>query len=147
MLWITLVTIPANGVLVYLLIHGAWGLPRLELFGAGLATSIVNLGSFLAALWFATRRRPFRKFHMLGHIWRIDWGLMRQLIVIGAPISISFLLEYGMFGAAALLMGLISTTALAAHQIALQITAILFMVPFGISHGGYRTGRACGRPQ
>jgi MATE family multidrug resistance protein len=145
-LWITLVAIPANGVLVYLLIHGAWGLPRLELFGAGLATSIVNLGSFLAALWFATRRRPFRKFHILGHIWRIDWGLMRQLIVVGAPISISFLLEYGMFGAAALLMGLISTTALAAHQIALQITAILFMVPFGISQAAtVRVGHAVGR--
>src|SRR3954447_2510229 len=97
-LWITLVAIPANGLLVYLLIHGAWGLPRLELFGAGLATSIVNLGSFLASLWFATRRRPFRKFHILGHIWRFDWALMRQLIVVGAPISISFLLEYGMFG-------------------------------------------------
>jgi MATE family multidrug resistance protein len=145
-LWITLVTIPANGVLVYLLIHGAWGLPRLELFGAGLATSIVNLGSFLAALWFATRRRPFRKFQILGHIWRIDWGLMRQLVVVGAPISISFLLEYGMFGAAALLMGLISTTALAAHQIALQITAILFMVPLGISQAAtVRVGHAVGR--
>src|SRR6476646_10863395 len=125
-LWITLVAIPANGLLVYLLIHGAWGLPRLELFGAGLATSIVNIGTFLAGLWFVTGRRPFRKFRILGHIWRIDWGLLRQLIVVGAPISISFLLEYGMFGAAALLMGLISTTALAAHQIALQITAILF---------------------
>ena len=83
---------------------------------------------------------------MLGRIWRIDWLLMRRLIVIGAPISISFLLEYGLFGAAALLMGLISTTALAAHQIALQITAILFMVPFGISIAAtVRVGHAVGR--
>jgi MATE family multidrug resistance protein len=69
---------------------------------------------------------------VFGHFWRIDWKLMWQLIVIGAPISLSFLLEYGLFGAAGLLMGLISTTALAAHQIALQVAAILFMVPFGI---------------
>ena len=145
-LWITLVAIPANALLVYLLIHGAWGLPRLGLFGAGLATSIVNLGTFLAGLWFAAYRRPFRKYHVLGRIWRIDWVLMRQLIVVGAPISISFLLEYGLFGAAALLMGLISTTALAAHQIALQITAILFMVPFGISMAAtVRVGHAIGR--
>src|SRR5207342_2038234 len=96
--------------------------------------------------WFAARRRPFRKYHVLGHFWRVDWQLMRQLVVIGAPISISFLLEYGMFGAAALLMGLISTTALAAHQIALQITAILFMVPFGISQAAtVRVGHAVGR--
>ena len=102
--------------------------------------------SFLAGLWFATRRRPFRKYHVLGHFWRIDWQLMRQLIVIGAPISISFLLEYGLFGAAGLLMGLISTTALAAHQIALQVAAILFMVPFGIGMAAtVRVGHAIGR--
>src|SRR5438477_4442113 len=145
-LWITLVAIPANGLLVYLLIHGAWGLPRLELFGAGLATAIVNIGSFLAGLWFVMFRRPFRKYHVLGHIWRIDWSLMRKLVVVGAPISIALLLEYGLFGAAALLMGLISTTALAAHQIALQVTAILFMVPLGISMAAtVRVGHAVGR--
>jgi MATE family multidrug resistance protein len=145
-LWITLAAIPANAVLVYLLIHGELGLPRLELFGAGLATTIVNFGIFLAGLWFAHSRRPFRKYQVLGNIWRLDWMLMRQLIVIGAPISVAFLLEYGLFAAAALLMGLISTTALAAHQIALQITAILFMVPFGIGMAAtVRVGHAVGR--
>src|SRR5450759_1390121 len=145
-LWITLAAIPANAVLVYLLIHGELGLPRLELFGAGLATTTINFGMFLAALWFAHRRRPFRKYQVLGNLWRIDWMLMRQLIVIGAPISLSFLMEYGLFAAAALLMGLISTTALAAHQIALQVTAILFMVPFGIGMAAtVRVGHAVGR--
>jgi MATE family multidrug resistance protein len=145
-LWITLAAIPTNALLVYLLLYGEWGLPRLELFGAGLATSMVNCGMFLAGLWFAARRRPFRKYHVLGHIWRIDWPLMRQLVILGAPISISFLLEYGLFGAAGLLMGLISTTALAAHQIALQIAAILFMVPFGIGMAAtVRVGHAVGR--
>jgi MATE family multidrug resistance protein len=145
-LWITLAAIPTNALLVYLLLYGEWGLPRLELFGAGLATSMVNFAMFLACLWFAARRRPFRKYHVLGHIWRIDWPLMRQLVVLGAPISISFLLEYGLFGAAGLLMGLISTTALAAHQIALQIAAILFMVPYGIGMAAtVRVGHGVGR--
>jgi MATE family multidrug resistance protein len=145
-LWITLAAIPANALLVYLLIHGGMGLPRLELFGAGLATTLINFGMLLAALWFATSRLPFRKYHVLGRIWRIDWPLMRQLVVIGGPISLSFLLEYGLFGAAALLMGLISTTALAAHQVALQIAAILFMVPFGIGMAAtVRVGHAVGR--
>ena len=88
----------------------------------------------------------FRKYHVLGRIWRIDWPLMRQLVILGAPISISFLLEYGLFGAAGLLMGLISTTALAAHQIALQIAAILFMVPYGIGMAAtVRVGHGVGR--
>jgi MATE family multidrug resistance protein len=145
-LWITLGAIPANALLVYLLIYGEWGLPRLELFGAGLATTIVNFGTVLASLWFATRRHPFRKYHVLGHIWRLDWQLMRRLVAIGAPISMSFMMEYGLFSAAALLMGLISTTALAAHQVALQVTAILFMVPYGISMAAtVRVGHAVGR--
>ena len=145
-LWITLAAIPANALLVWLLIHGGLGLPRLELFGAGLATTIINAGMFLASLWFAVRRPPFKKYHVLGRIWRIDRTLMRQLIAIGAPISIAFLLEYGLFGAAGLLMGLIGTTALAAHQIALQIAAILFMVPFGIGMAAtVRVGHAVGR--
>src|SRR6476646_5579853 len=145
-LWITLAAIPANAVFVYLLLYGEAGLPRLGLFGAGLATSIVNLGTFLAGLWFTSRRRPFRKYHVLGRIWRIDWPLMRQLVIVGAPISIAFLLEFGLFGAAGLLMGLISTTALASHQIALQIAAILFMVPFGIGMAAtVRVGHAIGR--
>jgi MATE family multidrug resistance protein len=145
-LWITLAAIPANALLVWLLIHGGLGLPRLELFGAGLATTIVNFGMFLASLWFAASRRPFKKYRVMGRIWRIDWALMRQLIVIGAPISMAFLMEYGLFGAAGLLMGLIGTTALAAHQIALQIAAILFMVPFGIGMAAtVRVGHAVGR--
>jgi multidrug resistance protein, MATE family len=145
-LWITLAAIPTNALAVYLLIYGEWGFPRLELFGAGLATSMVNFATLLAGLWFATRIRPFRKYQVLGHAWRIDWPLMRQLVAIGAPISLSFMLEYGLFSAAALLMGLISTTALAAHQVALQITTILFMVPYGIGMAAtVRVGHAVGR--
>lgn len=145
-LWITLAAIPANGVLGYALIHGHWGMPRLELLGAGVATTTVNFGMCAAALWVTYSQRPFRKFHVLGHFWRPDWPLMKELVVIGAPIAVSFLLEYGLFSAAGLLMGLISTSALAAHQIALQIAAILFMVPFGIGMAAtVRVGQAFGR--
>jgi MATE family multidrug resistance protein len=145
-LWITLAAIPANFVLVYCLIHGLFGLPELGLFGAGLATTLVNLGTFIAALAIAAWRKPFADYHPLVHLWRIDWPLMRQLIAIGAPISFSLLLEYGLFSSAALLMGLISTTALAAHQIALQVTAVLFMVPLGIGMAAtVRVGHAFGR--
>ena len=48
-LWITLAAIPANALLAYVLIYGAFGLPRLELLGAGLATTLVNIGMCVAA--------------------------------------------------------------------------------------------------
>ena len=59
MLWITLVAIPLNALLVYLLIYGEFGLPPLGLFGVGLATATVNVCSFLAGLWIATQQQPF----------------------------------------------------------------------------------------
>src|SRR4051795_5275478 len=145
-LWITLAAIPVNAALVYVLIHGLFGLPELGLFGAGLATTLVNLGSFVATLAIAGLRKPFADYRPLAHLWRIDWPLMRKLIAIGAPISFSLLLEYGLFSSAALLMGLISITALAAHQVALQVTAILFMIPLGIGMAAtVRVGHAAGR--
>ena len=132
-LWITIVAVPANLLLAYALIYGAFGLPRLELFGAGLATAIINIGMCAAAIWVAYACRPFKKYRILGRFWRADWPLFARLFIIGAPISVSLLMEYGLFAAAALLMGRIGTEALAAHQIALQIAAIMFMVPLGIS--------------
>lgn len=145
-LWITVAAIPVNAALVYALIHGLFGLPELGLFGAGLATTIVNLGTFAAVLAVAGLRKPFSDYRPLARLWRIDWPLMRQLIALGAPISFSLLLEYGLFSSAALLMGLISTTAIAAHQIALQVTAVLFMVPLGIGMAAtVRVGHAFGR--
>src|SRR5258705_13054929 len=86
-LWITLAAIPANAVLVYLLIHGELGLPRLELFGAGLGSTIVDFGMLLAAPWIAYGRLPFRKYPVPGHTCRIAWALMRQLIVIRGPLK------------------------------------------------------------
>jgi MATE family, multidrug efflux pump len=145
-LWITLAAIPANALLAYLLIFGELGFPHLGLFGAGLATTIVNFGTFFTGLWFVTRWKPFSDYRVLVRLWRIDWALMRQIVSIGAPISLAFLLEYGLFSSAGLLMGLISTAALAAHQVALQIAAILFMVPYGIGMAAtVRVGHAVGR--
>ena len=146
-LWITLAAIPLNG------------LPRLRddlrrlrpaaasiSWAPALATTLVNVAMCAAAVWFAYTRHPFKKYRVLGRFWRADWTLFRQLLLVGLPISGAFLLEFGLFAAAALLMGHIGTTALAAHAIALQIAAILYMVPFGISLAAtVRVGQAVGR--
>ena len=80
-LWITLAAIPLNGVLAYALIYGAFGAPRLDMLGAGLATTLVNVFMCAAAIWIAYTRRPFKKYRVLGRFWRPDWQLFRQLLV------------------------------------------------------------------
>jgi MATE family, multidrug efflux pump len=145
-LWITLVAIPINAVLAYALIFGAFGLPAFDLLGAGLATTIIDVGMCAAAIWIAYTRHPFKKYRVLGRFWRPDWRLLGKLVAIGLPISGALLLEYGLFAAAALLMGRIGTSAVAAHQIALQTAAMLYMVPFGIAlAASVRVGQAVGR--
>lgn len=145
-LWITLAAIPLNGILAYALIYGAFGAPRLDVLGAGVATTLVNVFMCVVAIWIAYTRHPFKKYRILGRFWRPDWPLFGQLLAVGLPISGAFLLEYGLFAAAALLMGKIGTSAIAAHQIALQTAAVLYMVPFGISMAAtVRVGQAVGR--
>lgn len=145
-LWITLAAIPVNGLLAYALIHGVFGLPRLDLLGAGLATTFVNLAMCSGAIWICYAWRPFKKYRVLGGFWRADWELMRKLIAIGLPISGALMLEWGLFSSAALLVGWLGTIPLAAHQLALQVATILFMVPFGISLAAtVRVGHAVGR--
>lgn len=144
--WITLAAVPANFAIAYVLIFGAFGAPELGIMGAGVATTLANLGMCAAALWVCYSQHPFRKYQVLGRFWRYDGHLMKQLVAIGLPMSLTFLLEYGLFGGAGLVVGLFGASALAAHQIALQIAAILFMIPFGISLAAtVRVGQEAGR--
>lgn len=143
---IMLAAVPLNGLLAYGLIYGSFGLPQLDVLGAGIATTIVNIAMLVAALWVCVTQRPFKKYRVLGHFWRWDWPLMRSLLVLGLPISATFFLEYGLFGASSLLVGMIGVTELAAHQVALQTAAVIFMAPFGISMAAtVRVGQALGR--
>jgi multidrug resistance protein, MATE family len=145
-LWITLAAVPSNFVLAWALIHGEFGLPRLDVLGAGVATTLINVAMCAVALLICVTRPPFRKYRIFGGFWRFDAPLFATLCRVGLPISGAYLVEFGVFGGAGLLMGTISTTALAAHQIALQVAAILFMVPFGISMAAtVRVGHAVGR--
>ena len=98
-------------------------MPRLDLLGAGIATTLVNVGMCAVAVWVCYARHPFKKFRVLGRFWRADWRLLGQLFVIGFPISVGFMLEWGLFSSAAILVGWIGTTALAATLVGITTLA------------------------
>ena len=129
------------------LIHGAFGLPRLDLLGAGLATTLVNVAMCVAAIWVCYARRPFQKYRVLGRFWRAGLAADAQAVrdrMRRSPAR--FMLEWGLFSSAALLVGWIGTTALAAHQIALAGRG--HPVHDSVRHLACRdrAGRARGRP-
>ncbi|HET7816438.1 MAG TPA: MATE family efflux transporter, partial [Sphingomicrobium sp.] len=134
-----------NAILGWALIFGRLGLPALGLFGGGLASSIVwwLLAAGLGAVILLDRQ--FRRFHLFAQFWRPDWPRLARLVRIGFPIGLAFSFEGAVFGAAIYLMGLIDADSVAAHAIALQIAALSFMVPLGLSQAAtVRVGRALG---
>ncbi|MEQ8356431.1 MAG: MATE family efflux transporter [Kiloniellaceae bacterium] len=142
---ITLAAVAVNAVSNYGLMFGNLGLPRWELTGAGVTTSAVSLVMFLALLGYVLWDRRFRRYAILLRFWRPDWPRFFELFRVGVPIGLTIVAEAGLFSAAALLMGLISIDALAAHAVALQCAAVAFMVPLGLGQAAtVRVGLAAG---
>lgn len=143
---VTLLGVLANAVLNYGLILGNFGLPQLGPTGAGLGSSLVNFLMFgLMALILVTHR-DFRRYHLFGRFWRADWPRYKALVRLGLPIGLTMGFEASVFSVAIFLMGLISTAAVAAHAVALQIASITFMVPLGLAQATtVRVGLGYGR--
>lgn len=139
-------TVLLNAFLNYGLIFGRFGFPRLGLVGAGIGSSCAHLATFLGMVLVITIHPRFRRYHLFGHFWRADWIRFRYLLRLGVPIAVTFGFEVGIFNAAVMLMGLIGASSIAAHAIALQIAALTFMVPLGLSQAAtVRVGLAYGR--
>jgi MATE family multidrug resistance protein len=143
---VTLFGIVLNAIANYGLIFGHFGLPALGLLGAGIATACTNLAQLLLMVAFILVDRRFRRYHLLGRFWRPDWQRFHDILRIGLPIGITLVFEVGLFAGAVYLMGLIGAAEIAAHQIAIQIASVAFMVPLGISQAAtVRVGLAAGR--
>jgi MATE family multidrug resistance protein len=130
-----------NWLADYLLVQGHWGMPALGVVGAGIATvgsriwmaGILVIAAFLdePALWHVPRRPDFSR--------------IRKLLGLGVPVAFQLSLEMAVFTIATVLAGTLGSKAIAAHQIALNLAGLTFMVPLGVSAaGGVRVGHAIG---
>ena len=126
---VLLAAVPANALLNWALIFGNLGLPAWGIAGSGWSTAIIQslMSLTLAAvLLLAPRRTPMR----LG---RGMWRQARDILGLGLPIGGIIALETGVFLTTGILMGLLGTAALGAHQLAINFASLCFMVPLGIS--------------
>ena len=145
-LFIMLAAIPINIAAGWALIFGHLGLPALGLFGAGLASSLSSSFLFLGLLAVILIDRRFRRYRLMGRFWSRDRERHRQVWALGLPIAVTLGFETTVFNASAFLMGLIGRDSLAAHAVAIQIAALVFMVPMGIGQAAtVRVGIAYGR--
>lgn len=129
----------------YALIFGHFGLPRLGLFGAGLASASSNIFSFLAMLAVCLFVPALRRYHILHRFAHAHWPSFAELFRLGLPIGITMVFEVALFNGAALVMGTFGLASLAAHQIAITIPSLTFMIPLGIGLAAtVRVGLAAG---
>ena len=132
-----------NAGLNWVFVYGHLGSPALGAAGSALATLASRWLMAIALLVFAW---PLLRPHLVPT--RRDARLvtpLRRLLQLGIPVGLQQLLESGAFGAIGLMMGMLGTTEMAGHQIAITLAALTFMVPLGVAAAAsVRVGRAVG---
>lgn len=144
---LSIAALPTNAFLNWLFIYGHWGIPRLELFGAGIATLLTRMLMFSAIGILVLYQRRFLRYRQVSsRQWKLKKETFRALLRIGIPSSLQIGMESGAFAVSGILIGTIGALEQAAHQIALSFAAFTFMVSMGLSQGGaIRASNAWGR--
>ena len=131
----------------YVLMYGALGFPRLGAAGTGYAAALVDC---LQAAVFLAWVRFGRRYSGIG--WqgaasgRPDLKIIGGLLRVGLPMGFATLMEVGVFSGSALAIGRFGEVAASSHQVALNVAALVFMVPLGLASAiTVRVGGATGR--
>jgi MATE family multidrug resistance protein len=122
-----------NALLNWVLIYGHFGLPAMGGAGCGWATGI-GMWVALAGLAAWTAHAPGYKPYYIWRSWTLpSWAVQKRLLRLGLPMGGAGLAEVAAFSSVAVLVGRFGEVQIAAHQIALNFSALVFMFPMGLS--------------
>ncbi len=143
------ITVSANAlniVLNYLLIYGKLGFPALGLNGAGWSTLVSRFIMALAMGIFVYKYPAFLRYRDGFRITPYSRDIINRILKVGVPAGLQFIFEVSAFGAAAIMIGWLGTKPLAAHQIALNLASISYMMATGLATAAtIRVGNQLGR--
>ena len=145
-LWISLlgllINIPAN----YILIHGLFGLPALGGVGCGWATSLVLWCMPLMLALYIHWHPVYRRARFSLRVRHLELNSLAYMLRLGVPVGFSVFFEVSIFAVIALLISQLGPEVVAGHQIALNFTSLVFMIPLSFAMAAtVRVGRARGR--
>ncbi len=129
---IALLSLGLNLVVNSLLVFGTLGFARLGGMGCAWATAITVTFNLLALLWWMKRASPYRATWPLDRFEAPHWPQIKSLLKLGLPIGVTYFAETSAFSLIALLIAEFGSTQMAAHQIALNFTSLVFMVPLSL---------------
>jgi MATE family multidrug resistance protein len=145
-MWITLGVNGLNVLFNWALIFGNLGMPALGLVGAGLATCMTRMCLALGLTTWILACRLHQGAWVPWSRKALDRASLGALLALGLPIGFQFGLDVWAFEIVTLLAGQFDTASLAAHSIVLNLVALAFMIPLGISSAAVtRVGNLIGR--
>ncbi|AUC79496.1 MATE family efflux transporter [Nonlabens sp. MB-3u-79] len=119
-----------NVLLNYVFIYGKFGFPRLEVEGAAIGTFVARILMFLILTVLLFFNKQFKSYFYL--LKNYSFGVINKLFHLGLPTALQMLFEVSLFTAAIFLSGTLGTNSQAANQIALNLSALTFMVGVGL---------------
>lgn len=111
---------------------GGAGSPALGVVGCAWATLVVEYTMALLALWLLRSQAMYRPYALWQRVERIDWRQLGRFARLGVPAALAVLVEVTSFTLMALFIARLGTAAAAAHQIASNLTAVVYMMPLSL---------------
>ncbi|MDA8484742.1 MATE family efflux transporter [Pseudomonas resinovorans] len=137
-----LLNIPLN----YILIYGHLGMPAMGGVGCGWASGTVMWFMLLGMLSWVSRAPVYQPSRLFERFDKPQLPVIKRLLSVGGPIGIAVFAESSIFAVIALLIGGLGATVVAGHQIALNFSALVFMIPYALAMAvTVRVGQALGR--
>ena len=134
-----------NAFANWVLIFGKFGFPVLGIAGAAWATFVSRVFMALAIMFYVMRNDKFKQYDVNFHFRKLDFPIIKKILSLGLPSGFQYFFEVGAFTFAVIMIGWIGANELAAHQIAINLASISFMVVLGISQAAsIRVGNAMG---
>ncbi|MEL6958311.1 MAG: MATE family efflux transporter [Pseudomonadota bacterium] len=130
-MWVTIAALVMNALFNYALIFGNLGFPEMGIAGAAYASILTQTVQMIALMIYAHRNRP--DLGLFNRLWKPDPDALSRVFRLGLPIGITSFAEGGLFTGSTVMMGWLGEVPLAAHGIALQLTALMFMVHLALS--------------
>ncbi|GAA6173240.1 MATE family efflux transporter [Colwellia sp. KU-HH00111] len=124
-----LVNIPAN----YIFIYGEFGAPALGGAGCGVATALVYWAMFFSMLVYTFSSNILKQASLFEHFYWPDFQAIKNILTLGVPIALSLLFEVSLFAIVAIILVPFGAEVVASHQIALNFSGLIFMVPLSLA--------------
>jgi MATE family multidrug resistance protein len=135
-----------NVVLGIIFVKGMFGIAPMGVKGVGLSTLIDRSLMAIVMSVYVMNSAHFKKYLNTFKLFFIDLDRFKRIVKIGAPVALQYSFEISAFSGAAILIGTIGSVPQAAHQVAINLAAVTYMMASGVASAAtIKTGNNLGR--